>query len=265
MIRVRTYPRVLTLRPSVISVVAAFGALGGCDSGPYYSVVPPPCEDASASGCVPSVCDDAPPTEGSPCENEDLTCAYEDGSCGPQSPLEATCRGGRWEFARSSCNPPGPPLTEDCPSEAPADVTPCAVSEEEQCTYGDCFGSPVFGATCKNELWQVSEWSCNPPAPECPNEQPTAGAGCAGVVEACFYGDCYGVPTVEAKCTANGWQIVETTCNPPPPECPEQQPQQDAACTYLGGGCDYKDCTDPAHILAKCIDGEWDLRVGVCN
>ncbi len=265
MARIRTYSPVKALRPSVISVVAAFGALGGCDDGPEYSVNPPSCLDASASGCVPSVCDDAAPTEGSACEEEGATCAYEDEYCDP-STLEATCRGGRWELVYPSCNPPEPTLTEDCPIDTPVNATPCAVSEDEQCSYGDCFGSPVFEATCENQVWRVSELSCNPPEPECPSEQPTAGADCGLVTaEVCLYGNCSGERPIQAECTASGWRIVEISSNPPASGCPEEQPKQDAACTYLGDGCGYKDGSDPAHVLAKCVEGEWDLIVEVCN
>ena len=63
-----------------------------------------------------------------------------------------------------SVNPP-PPIPVECPTDGlPLDGEPCA-TEGDECSTGDCFGSPTHFAECTNGVWRVSEVTCNPPPP----------------------------------------------------------------------------------------------------
>jgi hypothetical protein len=93
----------------------------------------------------------------------------------------------------------------------------------------------------------------NPPPPpcdncqdECPAAQPQQGDVCFNVGTSCNYGT---DPCDEswAECTAEGWQVYYGTCNPPPPECPAEEPELGTLCEYQpdswGGYADW--CSYP--------------------
>lgn len=65
-----------------------------------------------------------------------------------------------------------------------------------------------------------TETTYNPPAPGdtvCPAARPTSGEPCQ-VTKECTYDDCYGTPSTQAKCVGGKWSVMETSCNPPPPD-----------------------------------------------
>ena len=88
----------------------------------------------------------------------------------------------------------------------------------------------------------------NPPPPnceeannclpqECPDNVPLDGAPCAGDLT-CFYDD-FDLCGTEAFCASGAWQVWDTTCNPPPPECPAEMPEAGTACPDEGFGPPY--------------------------
>ena len=166
-------------------------------------------------------------------------------------------------------NPPPPAV---CPAAQPAHGDACDIALTETCGYKDCFGSPAVSAKCEADgKWSVAERSCNPPRPPaCPETQPTAGDACnPALTETCGYKDCFGSPSVSAKCDADGkWSVAERSCNPPPPPvCPATQPTAGDACdTALTETCGYKDCFGSPAVSAKCeADGKWSVAERSCN
>jgi len=255
-----------TFRRSVIAVATAFAAVPGCESGPEVSVNPPPpptCEgdNAGVPGCLPVVeCPVERPASGTACDSDETRCEYEPGDyCGP---TEVICWDGIWQDVPSTCNPPAPAV---CPEDAPNNGEACDKTLE-LCEYETDCDIPIE-ARCVDGSWDTPEVICNPPPPVCPDEVPTAGEPCGGFeAPVCTYGDCDGAPTTEAECTDGKWVVSEFTCDPPSRDpCPEELPEQDAACAYVGDSCGYGDCDGGPTTVADCRNGSWDLSKVSCN
>jgi hypothetical protein len=113
-------------------------------------------------------------------------------------------------------------------------------------------------------------FGANPPAPPtaiCPTPEPSTGQWCSYTGPACTYGDCYGTPTVYATCVNGAWQVSQASCNPPPYQCPEEEPPIGnacmpigAACAYSFGGCNGEDGWYEIHerVLQCTVDG-WQI------
>jgi hypothetical protein len=129
-----------------------------------------------------------------------------------------------------------PPEPGSCPAEQPAAGSDCS-QNGSACNYVDECGHDVE-VTCEDFAWQVStSASCNPPPPVCPDEPPAAGEFCDAIGNLCTYhvGDFCDERVVEATCTATGWEVEEyweSTCNPPPAECPAAAPIAGSECEY---------------------------------
>jgi len=93
---------------------------------------------------------------------------------------------------------------------------------------------------------------------ECPSSEPSNGGACSGEMS-CSYGNCYGMATTTAQCRNGEWQVMNLSCNPPPPECPRTEPAVGSACRYYGpGSCNYPDrCLSGAMKSFSCISGTW--------
>jgi hypothetical protein len=168
------------------------------------------------------------PQDDAPCHvSPDEEC-YFDGACGPQT-YYAFCNGGRWAVAPLSCNPPECGVDTDCacPEDAPPAGNPCDLPADTVCTYLYCDEFPTQSATCVDGFWEITYTSCNPPPPECgvdidcecPEEPPVSGGLCQlPTSEPCYYGDCFGGPTIDAQCVNGLWEVGHISCNPPPSE-----------------------------------------------
>lgn len=246
-----------TFRASVVSVAAAFAPSAGCHEEPEArdignppctsgGCVPAPtecpavepsaggsCDLANGDSCsygertvscrgntwhvaapldaaVEAACPVDEPRANEPCSQpESLDCSYR--PCNGLPSLSARCSEGRWSLAESSCNPPYMP----CPEEPPVVDTTCTLwgTPEKLCSYpADDAGVAPVTYECATGVWHKL------PAPVCPTLAPVAGAACAPLAAPCKYGDCYGVPTIQAECVESAWQVAEQTCNPPPIE-----------------------------------------------
>lgn len=124
------------------------------------------------------------------------------------------------------------------------------------------------GCDSENENECGGDVACNPPSAECPTNEPNASDGCdSGLV--CKYGDCGGVPTRTFTCKGGAWEVMEMSCNPPPPECPAEVPAAESACNLPSfRECGYDFCMGMTHLpttSARCIDGQWNVQHGACN
>lgn len=107
----------------------------------------------------PSVpCPEAQPAPGIACENSwgGSICSY--GACDTGgSAATLACIANTWTTA-GEC-------PSACPTAEPTTGTACW-HVGDPCRYGDCYGAPTISADCREGKWQVSEATCNPPAPE---------------------------------------------------------------------------------------------------
>ena len=205
----------------------------------------------------PVECPATEPTPGAACDSSLQECNY--GDCYGSPTTFASCVDGKWAISDRSCNPP--PV--ECPAETPTAGAACDASLQD-CSYGDCYGSPTKFASCVDGKWDIAEMSCNPPAVECPAETPTAGAACDASLQDCGYGDCYGSPTTSASCVDGTWQVSVMSCNPPmPPPCPDEKPSGE--CFVEAQKCNYGDCAGSPTIFATCTDGTWSVVQRSCN
>jgi hypothetical protein len=107
----------------------------------------------------------------------------------------------------------------------------------------------------------------------CPAATPMSGSACdPSLSRTCSYGDCLGRPTIEARCAGGVWQVLESSCNPPPPDagpppevCPATAPTPDSPCTYTGPGCTYGMCPPSSTTFAMCVSGRWSVGIATCN
>lgn len=187
----RRRPR--SFQTSVVTVLAAFAPLGACDSEQTNTDTEETDDGGLTSdGGLAASCPATVPADGTPCAaaDESLTCVYERCTSYDNYPtLQAVCERGVYRIRRpGSCNPPGffdgslPDAASDASLDSNADASNDA---------GDGCPSviPMEGASCR------------------------AGLDC--VYETCSYG---GHPTRQAICQDGSVRIVQTSCNPPPPD-----------------------------------------------
>jgi len=153
----------------------------------------------------------------------------------------------------------------ECPAQTP--TGPCAC-EGQVCDYREPYLQTT--ATCRDGVWELSQIIGNPPPFEsCPMDLPSGGEACNVAPEdECVYAWCGEFPSLEARCDSGRWMILETSCNPPPPCadndasvncCPEQLPEHDSECSYLGEPCLYLNCVGYLTLEAACVDGKWSV------
>jgi hypothetical protein len=110
----------------------------------------------------------------------------------------------------------------------------------------------------------TSDAGTDAPQPQpsgCPSSEPANGASCSSEIT-CNYGNCYGTPTTTAMCRNGEWQVIEATCNPPPPECPRTEPDPSAPCSFFGSGCTYPDrCLPGATKKYTCSGAKWLVEI----
>lgn len=169
---------------------------------------------------VETTCPKSQPAIGEACHHATtLYCEY--GACGAGSyPVGYKCDGSTWQRTgpMTSCNPP--PV---CPA-VPYEGAPCTPGFGP-CAYPDlCEARPADAPSM--QAWGCSgklEAPTSTYALKCPATAPKNGdpCNCAGhYPAACSYGDCYGKPTINARCDekTRTWSVGEATCNPPPPD-----------------------------------------------
>jgi hypothetical protein len=217
--------------PFVVTIaVLATAACGGqvsagdpADGGTTTETAPP--DTPTNPQPIPTTCPAAKPIEGTDCAlpAESNYCGYGDCSTGGEDSW--TCETGKWRnVGRSSCNPPPP----ECPSTEPTEGAPCDTYGWGGCYYADlCPARPAdapSGASyqCMGGAWTKTAFGEDYEL-ACPTATPAQGDACecAGhYPSACSYGDCYGTPTITARCDAatRTWSVAMLTCNPPPPE-----------------------------------------------
>lgn len=93
---------------------------------------------------------------------------------------------------------------------------------------------------------------------ECPAAEPTHLAPCSGDLS-CNYGDCGGSATTTAHCESGHWQVMRSSCNPPPPDwCPPSAPASGSSCFSEGQWCEYMDrCVPSGQVSFTCKSGRW--------
>lgn len=120
-----------------------------------------------------------------------------------------------------------------CPSTLPTAGTVCTPGvDPETCTdpartMPGCPSGVGTTVRCDPALgrWQELPVFCNPPPPaQCPPATPTGGSPCPpgtylSTPMRCAYGNCDGVPTIQATCEGPSarWVVLQSSCNPPPP------------------------------------------------
>lgn len=169
------------------------------------------------------------------------------------------------EADNHTTNPPKSP----CPKQAPVAGEAC--HNQMSCSYGS--GCNEMRARCEDDFkWSVmSPTSCNPPPPhpQCPATEPVPGEACSPSLQGeCYYRDCYGTPSVTAKCGADStWDVSVMSCNPPPPpRCPADMPMNGEACSLPPlAECQYAGCGDFKSIATCGADSKWSTSIGSCN
>lgn len=214
--------RVPARKPFVMTVAVLAASCGGKFDITYN---PPPADadlnDTATNGdsemdTGPGACPRSAPALGTACTG-DVSCNYT--RCAPptwQGDIRMQCVSGVWKsVGESSCNPPPP--DPPCPVTEPSVGSSCFRPMGSKCSYADkCSPSGTKVYVCEGAAWKVY----GPTTTDaCPATRPVDGSSCTGCGTHCTYGDCYGTPTVDALCnaTTGTWQVVETSCNPPPP------------------------------------------------
>jgi hypothetical protein len=112
--------------------------------------------------------------------------------------------------ARNDVDPPV------CPVRPPTPNSAC--SGALSCSWGAMCGGGTF-ATCENGRWLVGVG--NPPPPLCPATMPQQGTACDATCgpKRCDYSvPCGNFPNTHIAMCENGrWNLLISTCNPPPP------------------------------------------------
>jgi len=113
------------------------------------------------------------------------------------------------------------------------------------------------------------------PLPEgCPSSVPEDGAPCNPATSYCYYGDepCEGSGEGhDAYCDADTarWDVTPswTSCNPPPPDCPADMPNQGAPCDSEVNWetCYYYDYDCGIDVWAECLGDAWQVPGIDCN
>ncbi len=217
----------------------------------------------------PPMCPTTPPMQGAACVG-DLSCSFD--GCAHNGVWSARCSGGRWDLQRGSCNPPPPA----CPPTAPSDGQPCQPGFGiAVCPYGPpgCgMGSAVFTCGGDSSLqWRRRPVRCDT-NPGCPAYAPDANTFCtpAPTTQYCVYASTNPCdPSHRAlRCDDTGrWTPAISSCNPPPPFCPEALPQEGAACDRSRSPlpCSYGDCGGRPVAEATCVNNRWVTRLGECD
>ncbi|MCA9588560.1 MAG: hypothetical protein KC657_24755 [Myxococcales bacterium] len=100
------------------------------------------------------------------------------------------------------------------------------------------------------------------PTPQCPGAQPTVGASCSTTTP-CSYSEGIVCGPVSYVCTDGAWRALPSTCNPPPPACPDVEPTVGRSCVQAGARCSFKDScaerptSEPDSRVYTCFNGEW--------
>lgn len=133
-----------------------------------------------------------------------------DGASQGDAQSDGACSGG--------CNPPP---TNQCPQDPPLGGLACSAAGLA-CSYSDdCTDIGVATYRCSGGAWVRDRNGGTVYA--CPATAPDQGASCfacrGDYPHECDYGDCDGRPTTQATCdrTTLQWQILRSSCNPPPP------------------------------------------------
>ncbi len=184
----------------------------------------------------------------------------------------------------------------DSAGSSPADA-PVAGDASDVLTTGDVSDVPVV-----SDASDATALPDTNPPPMCPAAAPSNGAPCTPgmAVQMCSYGDCLGRPTTTARCATGTWEVVNSTCNPPPdvptdgptdavadapdaptdgptdavadaPDaspCPDAEPTMGATCASPGASCMYGGCTPMGGRMthATCDDtGHWSVGTIICN
>jgi hypothetical protein len=130
-----------------------------------------------------------------------------------------------------------PPFA-SCPAEEPSGLECGGDEAGASCFYQDGCGNDI-GYSCDEGAWTVtSEASCNPPPPECPATQPADGDSCDQLGTSCPYPDDFCGIEINAECTDAGWSVEDILCNPPPAECPIDEPDIGEPCEEQSGTFD---------------------------
>lgn len=144
---------------------AETGMASSCKDGAWVTV---------RVACTPlypsTTCPAELPEQRSPCNHvRSLECLYPD--CRGAKTIKARCIDELlWQVFPGACDPPLPPLSEECPDAQPVKGTPCAVLPAKGCYYGECVSNGSRGrnvlATCEPDyVWQVVTYPCPQNAP----------------------------------------------------------------------------------------------------
>ncbi len=111
-----------------------------------------------SGGSVSEDCPGDVPTDGAECNYDGPACAY--GDC---CPTTASCDGGVWRIAVSSCPAP------ICPDYPPDDGSDCRCLGDLHCAYNECSGAGGVRAfaSCDGSNWDVETAECTPEIIDC--------------------------------------------------------------------------------------------------
>jgi len=181
-------------------------APGGSSSG---ATNPPPSLDASAP--PPELgCPDAPPANGSACENQALICEY---GSDPNLSCEtlSVCQGQGWvttsPAAGATC-PTTLPGAGNCPSTPPTEGSGCPAGAS--CAYAQ----GICACTIPGPYQSGYQWTCEAPGTDCPQPRPRAGSACSARGLICEYGIC-GAPGDGPEvltCAGGEWAVSQGVC-----------------------------------------------------
>jgi hypothetical protein len=258
------------LRASVVHVIAAFAPIAACSdlldlSEQDTQHNPPRCATPQSVGCIaPPEWEDAGEETAAP----DAT--LPDAAIVDASPRDASATATDATAALDAVAP-----DTECPALPPIGGGACARPESQSCSYGPFCGSfPTRSANCRNGGWVMSQTSCNPPPPQCPEAAPTEGAGCdpGRGPNRCDYGRCDGGTAEVFECslatdggapTGASWHLVQR-CGLP--VCPSGRPVHNTACDLpTGSRCNYGLCEGQPVTVAHCMSGLWSVAHGSCN
>lgn len=124
---------------------------------------------------------------------------------------------------------------------------------------GGCGARVETGSPATEGVDAGPDGRIEPPRPvDCPASAPRRGTPCL-TNETCNYGDCDGMATETAQCVRGSWEVRITSCNPPPPVCPEAEPTAGTPCQGGAfGSCTYGgSCGENARVYYQCIAARW--------
>ena len=154
--------------------------------------------DAADGGGGGGACPVQEPMNGTACTKEGQSCDYGDN---PTCLGNATCTGGKWSVAKSTCKPQDP----TCPDTREAAANQVCPTKDVVCNYAgllcDCTNCTKYPIVqCAGPL----TWHCDAPntTPGCPAARPNKGQACSSEGLLCDYG-CE--PNVSRQCTGGVW------------------------------------------------------------